>query len=243
MATITQMVHLENDVGHLTASRDGPASDRKHNSMILTVDFRTSDRAKNRPPRPSATEPEALSASGQPNHTRLLDGWTPSRRTPFPTQPLEQAVINKQIKTLWILTSYYRGNARTNAYKLITHLHAEPEQRKENKSATATSYGAIVDLSLFKGGGSFVSRKKKPEWCTEDMYCKTTQEITQTQEPLGFLFLLFLCSYWGEFSNLPFNVPLLLSFAENIISGKRTNTHTHTHTNTENKCLLHHKQW
>lgn len=168
----------------------------------------------------------------------MLDGWAPSKEKTFPTRTLEWAVIDTQIKTLWILTAYYRVNARNNAHKRITHLHAEPEQQKENKSATATSYAVIVDLSLFKGGCSFVSRKKKQidAHTAYSMHCKTTQEITQTQKPLRFLFLLFLCSYWGEFSNLLFNAPLLLSFAENIIS------RIHTHKK-KNKYLLHHKQW
>lgn len=40
-------------------------------------------------------------------------------------------------------------------------------------------------------------------------HCKTSQKITQTKEPLEFVFILSLLSYSGKFSNLLFNVPPL----------------------------------
>lgn len=111
-------------------------------------------------------------------------------------------------------------------HKRITHLHAEPEQKKKTNLQLLFHTPLLwICCYLKEAAALWAGEKNQIDAHTAcSMYCKTTQEITQTQKPLRFLFLLFLCSYWGEFSNLPFNVPLL-SFAENIISRK------HTHTN------------
>lgn len=110
----------------LTASRDAADQTPPPNSMVSRCCFCVGDRAKNRPPRPSATEPSVgfkLAARDGRIRRARWTGGRQQRKQAFPTTPLKQrSSINrsKRVNTDVLLQEKRPGTMHTNTFTCRT---------------------------------------------------------------------------------------------------------------------------